>query len=439
MSDDKPIFSLAQYQQSEKSWSSLKKVYESFSSFIELAKDSGAADGLKSFAPWAKDITEAGGETFAIVKFVLNLIDKRKNHLDPLSLGHIALTTAYQWAADKAIREIQLPEATDKSAEAMKEAHEFFKSMEPGEDVDLSTFSLDFRLDHPFVKKSETYLQAALRVAGFSEESRLKITERTRDYFNDKLNLLLSQAETRDKFLPFQDYAELGAIERQAHVALIAHAEYQRWLFQKYPVLGKAPFALGDVFIEPGCGVLEWGKIKKDLENPKEMSREKIDPFLESYGGRYLLLDTVMDLIANPKFTDAIIIQGIAGTGKSSFTLKLCDELIANEFRPIRIRLRDLDLSGTVSESLPAAVKFKDEEGYRPFLPPPRPDDLFLGNKIFRETKLFRGAEICRYVLILDGWDEITLGQQKGLRFVLIRCWNRFVLNIFPIVIFPSG
>jgi hypothetical protein len=416
MSDDKPIFSLAQYQQSEKSWSSLKKIHGTLSDFLDLVKDSGAADGLKSFAPWAKDITEAGGETFAVVKFVLNLIEKRKSHLDPLSLGHIALTTAYQWAADKAIREIQLPEATDKSAEAMKEAHEFFKSMEPTEDVDLSTFSLEFRLDHPFIKKSETYLEAALRVAGFSDDSILKITERTRDYFNEKLDILLSQTETRDKFQPFRDYSKLGATERQAHVALIAHAEYQRWLFQKYPVLGKAPFALGDAFIEPECGVLEWGKIKKDLDAEQGINEEKFDPFLESYGGRHLLLDTVMDLIANPKFTDAIIIQGIAGTGKSSFTLKLCDELIANELRPIRIRLRDLDLSGPVSESLPAAVKFKDEEGYCPFLPPSRPDDLFLGNKIFKETKLFRGAEICRYVLILDGWDEITMGVTEGFK-----------------------
>jgi uncharacterized protein YjbI with pentapeptide repeats len=416
MSDDKPIFSLAQYQQSEKSWSSLKKIHGTLSDFLDLVKDSGAADGLKSFAPWAKDITEAGGETFAVVKFILSLIDKRKSHLDPLSLGHIALTTAYQWAADKAIREIQLPEATDKSAEAMKEAHEFFKSMEPTEDVDLSTFLLEFRLDHPLIKKSETYLEAALRVAGFSDDSILKIIERTRDYFNEKLDILLSQTETRDKFQPFRDYSKLGATERQAHVALIAHAEYQRWLFQKYPVLGKAPFALGDVFIEPECGVLEWGKIKKDLESQYWINKEKIDPFLESYGGRHLLLDTVMDLIANPKFTDAIIIQGIAGTGKSSFTLKLCDELIKNEFRPIRIRLRDVDLSGPVSESLPTAIKFKDEEGYCPFLPPSRPDDLFLGNRIFKETKSFRGTQICRYVLILDGWDEITMGVTEGFK-----------------------
>jgi hypothetical protein len=416
MSDDNAITSLAQAQQSEKFWNSIKKMYESFSSLIDLAKDSGVADGLKSFAPWAEYITEAGGEAFAVAKFVLVLIDKRKNQLDPLSLGHIALTTAYQWAADKAIREAQLPEANDTSAEAMREAHEFFKSMEPGEDVDLSTFSFDSRLEHPFIKKSETYLGAALRSCGFSDESVINISERTRDYFSEKLDLLLSQAETREKFLPFQEFSKLGASDRQAHMALLAHAAYQQWLFQKYPVLGKAPFALSDVFIEPECGKLEWGKIKKDLESVQSGNREKIDPFLESYGGRYPLLDTVMELIADPKFNDAIIIQGIAGAGKSSFTLKLCDELIENGFRPLRIRLRDLDLSGPVSESLPQALKFKDEEGYYPFTPPQRPDDLFLGNKIFKEKKLFRGTEVCHYVLILDGWDEITLGVTEGFK-----------------------
>jgi uncharacterized protein YjbI with pentapeptide repeats len=416
MSDDNVITSLAQYQQSEKFWNSIKKMYESFSSLIDLAKDSGVADGLKSFAPWAEYITEAGGEAFAVAKFVLVLIDKRKNQLDPLSLGHIALTTAYQWAADKSIREAQLPEANDTSAEAMREAHEFFKSMEPSEDVDLSTFSFDSRLDHPFIKKSETYLGAALRSCGFSDESVIQITEQTRDYFSEKLDLLLSQAETREKFLPFQEFSKLGASERQAHIALLAHAAYQQWLFRKYPVLGKAPFALSDIFINPECGVLEWGKYKRDLESAQSGNREKIDPFLESYGDRYPLLDTVMELIGDSKFNDAIIIQGIAGAGKSSFTLKLCDELIEEGFRPLRIRLRDLDLSGPVSESLPKALKFKDEEGYYRAVFPARPDDLFLGNKIFKDKKLFRGTEVCRYVLILDGWDEITLGVTEGFK-----------------------
>jgi uncharacterized protein YjbI with pentapeptide repeats len=416
MSDDKMHTSLEQYQQSEKTLSSLKKAYDFFSNVIDLAKDSGAAEGIKSFGPWAKYITEAGGETFAVVKFVLILINSREKHLDPLTLGHIALTTAFQWAADKAIREIELPKADNKSADAMKEAHEFFKSMEPTDDVDLSTFSFDFKLNHPFIKKAEIFLNAALHTLGFSDESITKIIERTRDYFDEKLALLLSHPKTKEKFTPFYEFSQLAGDERQAHVALIAHAEYQRWLFHKYPILGKAPFALEDIFVEPECGNLQWGKVKKDSEDLRRNSINNANPFLENYGGNHPLVNTVMDLIADSEFKDAIIIQGIAGAGKSSFTLKLCDELIENGFRPIRIRLRDLRLDIHISESLPEAVRLKDDEGFYPFEPPPRPKDLFLGGKIFREAKSFRGASICRYVLILDGWDEITLGVSEGFK-----------------------
>src|SRR5262249_29412411 len=261
MSDEKVISSIEKYQQSEKTISSLKKIYEFFSNVADLAKDSGAAAGIKSFAPWAKDIAEAGGETFDVAKFVLKLLEKRQKHLDPLTLGHIALTTAYQWAADKAIREVELPKADNKSDNSMKEAHEYFKSMEPQADIALSTFSFDSKLNHPFINKSEVYLSAALHSCGFSDESILQVKEKTRDFFGKKLDFLVTHKDTKEKFAPFLEFSQLGANERQAHVALIAHAEYQRWLFQKYPILGKAPFSLADIFVEPECGNLEWGTV----------------------------------------------------------------------------------------------------------------------------------------------------------------------------------
>jgi hypothetical protein len=43
-----------------------------------------------------------------------------------------------------------------------------------------------------------------------------------------------------------------------------------------------------------------------------------LDPFDEQNGGRADLLQTVTDYIGKPDFRDAIVVQGPAGSGKSS-------------------------------------------------------------------------------------------------------------------------
>ena len=123
-----------------------------------------------------------------------------------------------------------------------------------------------------------------------------------------------------------------------------------------------------------------------------------------------------MNLIGDPKLRDAIVIQGVAGSGKSSFTLKLCSELIREGLHPIRVRLRDINLSRPVVEALPRALFPSDRYAALDVQASPRPDDLFLGGSIFKEKTTFRGTDICPYVLILDGWDEISISATTGFK-----------------------
>lgn len=140
---------------------------------------------------------------------------------------------------------------------------------------------------------------------------------------------------------------QLGAREKAAFEALIEHAEYQRWLFEEKPVFGKEPFNLAQVYIDTECGKLTWEEIRDGgpqgpggTAGSKE--KERVDPFLEKFGGRHPLGETVLGFLGDPNFRDAIVVQGPAGAGKSAFTLWLCAELVRQGLRPIRVLLRDL-------------------------------------------------------------------------------------------------
>ncbi len=118
-----------------------------------------------------------------------------------------------------------------------------------------------------------------------------------------------------------------------------------------------------------------------------------------------------MRLIMDEAHQDAVVIQGVAGAGKSSFTLRLCSELEKHGFHPLRIRLRDVSLNANVTEALRKAILLHDDarplsEAYR------SEEDLFLGGSLFEEGI----GNICPWVLILDGWDEISLSAAKGFR-----------------------
>ncbi len=121
-----------------------------------------------------------------------------------------------------------------------------------------------------------------------------------------------------------------------------------------------------------------------------------------------------MGYITDRNFKEPIVIQGLAGAGKSSFTLRLCAELWAKGWRPLRIRLKRLRLSSSLIDALNEAVELADEDRLAD-LPVARPKDLLLGGEIFR-TPYGGDHSLCRYVLILDGWDELDLSDSRPFR-----------------------
>ncbi len=174
-----------------------------------------------------------------------------------------------------------------------------------------------------------------------------------------------------------------------------------------------------DVYVETECGALTWKQIRKPEEKAREGSRNPqaeggCDPFSENYGGRQDLLQTVMDRIKEENFREAIVVQGIAGAGKSSFTLRLCAELWQQGFHPIRIRFKRLQLGASLYEALNEAIELIDDDQVTK-LPIVRPKDMLLNGDVFKTP--WGGAQwLSRYVLILDGWDELDLTDNKSFR-----------------------
>lgn len=178
---------------------------------------------------------------------------------------------------------------------------------------------------------------------------------------------------------------------------LAAHHAWLRWSFYEAPVFQREPYALGDVYIEPECGFLQWQKIQE----------KNLDPFNEGLncGGRQQTLSSVLTLIGDPEFKDLIVIQAGPGAGKSAFTLHLANELIENKLQPILVRFRDLRFSqfSNAGELIDDAIRIgaTDEES-------PHPDGEIIKDLLSEDTQ-YLDANICKTVIILDGWDEVSL------------------------------
>ncbi len=178
---------------------------------------------------------------------------------------------------------------------------------------------------------------------------------------------------------------------------LAAHQGWLQYQFNDAPVFNREPYALSDVYIEPQCGVLKWQQIQDD----------KVDPFTDSdeCGGRQSLLDTVLGLMGDPTFSDFITIQAGPGAGKSAFTLRLANELVDKGLHPILIKFRDLRLNSfdRVDELLDDAIRIGASDEASPNI-----KTEIIGTFLDDSIK-FKQADISKAVIILDGWDEVSL------------------------------
>jgi hypothetical protein len=178
---------------------------------------------------------------------------------------------------------------------------------------------------------------------------------------------------------------------------LAAHRAWLGWLYTEAPALGREPFSLADVYIDTECGALPWEAIHKE---------SAIDPFSEEHGGRADMIETVLGYLGDPALREPVVVQGPAGSGKSAFTLRLANRLADEGLRPVLVRFRDLRLSSydDVDELLQDAIRVAPLGEH----PPPPAESVFAPEELRRTTR-FRGAEISRTVIILDGWDEVTV------------------------------
>ncbi len=282
------------------------------------------------------------------------------------------------------------------------------------DNLDFARFTFANALEHPFLTAADAMLTQYVEAIGYEPAEGRVLLSQVHLRFLGIFKTLLAHGDTRERFAPLTEAIRLGSGERQAAEALLEHADYQRWLFEEQPVFGKEPFALKHVYIDTECGELTWGVIRdgeRDEGDVEEGKQRRLDPFHENSAKRVPLLDTVLDKIGDPKFRDAIIVQGVAGAGKSSFTLRLCAELLRQGLRPIRVLLRDLRFDRPVEEALAQAIRL-GEEAYSPTMfGNSRPDELFAGGVIFKEQIRF-GTSLCVWASKTTHWKRPPIGRR---------------------------
>ncbi|HEX5081774.1 MAG TPA: hypothetical protein VFY40_07005 [Blastocatellia bacterium] len=384
-----------------------------------LNKSKDLAKSLAESAPWFKNAAKATVATAPIVNYARKLAGKWSRQPHPYELGAVACTLAYEDAAREAVE--QLCASVAGRQDAMKiddRAAKRIRGLPPAEEADLSFFSRDTALQHIFVRRADGILGELTRAAGLDEEQREEVFNLTRELFLRKLDLLLSDEKTAPKFEPFRKWMEMDSDRRAAFAALQIHARYQRDKYLSEPLFKCEPYALQHIYVDTECGRMTW----EEIRGPRDFRRKDSlptpgrlrDPFSENHGGRHNLLDTVMGFITDRKFRGPVVIQGAAGAGKSAFSLRLCAELWEKGFHPLRVPIKRLNLSSSLIDNLNEAIELMDEDSLAD-LPIARPKDLLLGGDIFK-TPYGGDHSLCRYVLILDGWDELDLSVSRPFR-----------------------
>ena len=379
-------------------------VAKAFESVKELAKDGDdLTKALEKVAPWVGIASKA----VPPAHFLFEVVKELTKEKDPKALAIIACTVAYQAAAHSAIAQIGLPDG--KSVEkAIADSIAVTKS-------DFSYFTLQTALSHPFIRNADQVLEFYAAIAGYTRPQIEQIVRIIHDRFSDELREVITQGESRDKFAVLLTWLGTDSKEAAARAALRRHVQYSKWLFEEAPVLDHEPYALKDIYVDTGCGVLT----RRQLMEKGPDGRSKRDPFHRDpdNGGTSPLLETVLNFIRDPKFNDVIVIQGSAGSGKSTLTKFLSARLASDGLHPIRIRLRDVEIGRELLTTLGEAIQLEDEiylTGANQRWP--RAGDLLKDSNIFQDEVSYDECRLCPYILILDGWDEISLDVTEGFK-----------------------
>jgi Pentapeptide repeats (8 copies) len=398
----------------EKVTGRLKSVAEFLKDAVDALKDASTLQKIADAVPWhLTAVTGALAEAAPPIKFIAALLDKAVQIRDPDQLAFLACTTAFQRASEKSIAEADAARKPPRGS--WVPAREI---PGPDEGMRFATFSILEPSQHDFFRQADALLGDALTALGLDGDAARRIRNDVRTRFPGELKALIHHPKTRERFLAFADALRFSNVEERTRAAWLDHFDYQRFLYEDKRVFGEEPFSLADVYVNTECGVLTFREIQEGIGgNQTGVSKApiRLDPFSETMGGREDMLTRVLEFIGDKTFHDAIVIQGPAGAGKSAFTLRLGMDLLRRGLRPIRIRFRDLPLQfPNIEDALPEAVRFWDPETTARDAPHARPEELFKYPDIFSESVEFEGAKICPWVLILDGWDEVSVAADKG-------------------------
>jgi uncharacterized protein YjbI with pentapeptide repeats len=415
----------------------IKTITDFLSDVIDSTKDNEA---IKDFAtiicdavPWGA-VLGAAAEAVTPVKFAVKLFEKLTEVTDPQSLGYLAATMAYERSVEQALTTADLCiEKRRLKSEILRD----LESMGTDADFDFALFNFKDALSHRFVVDADRRLEAFLKGLGCDDLSCRRLIARVHQLFVINIKIIVSDGKTAEKFKPFLKLAQIGPGENQFFQSLDDHIAYQLWRFQEAPVFASEHFSLADIYVPTECGLLNWGQIRDG-----EPQRGRIDAFAEEHGGRRDLLASVMDHIRNPDFKEAIVVQGVAGSGKSSFTYALFAQLVREEYRPIRVQIRDLRLDQDISEALPHSIAIGGP-GYGAEPRFGKPENVLGKSDAFSETFSKDGKQVSAFVLILDGWDEVSIAVSQGfgdrIANMLEQVRNQYLKRTVPIRVVLTG
>lgn len=320
------------------------------------------------------------------------LFNFNKEGQDVNQLGIIICKKAFLLAFEKSIQTLNGIEIKNKES--------FLNDFENiDEKFSFESFNYNNATSSPFYEYLNKVLIDTANAINLDNDSKRQLELGTKIRFIPFLKLTMAEHANSDIFKSFSEMLNLNNDEQNRIEKLFKHTEFLKQLYEKEPVLGKQPFSLSQVYLNTECGILDWD----------EIYNKNKDPFIENKNNRHNLLNTVMNYIENEKFNDFIVIQGVAGAGKSSFTLHLANDLIKKGLHPIRIRLKLLDFDRLGSD-IYSAISLSIE-------PSEICDKDLITNILFNEkVHIAPNFEICPYVLIFDGWDEITVGASEGFR-----------------------
>lgn len=381
----------------------IKGVREFFGDAIEATKGTGVMEALKAASPWLEAIVDSAGAALPPLKFLLTLAGKLTEIRNPEDLAALACSNAYIAAVQAAM--------VGESPVRARNLNEYLALAKPSErTVPFTDFQLETAVTHPFVLQSDSFFEAYAIAVGFDAPQVRRLLWNIHNTFVDTLRQIVSDKSAREKFLPFVQMMQLGQTARPTGAILKRHAEHQRHLFRDVPLLKTEPFALSDVYIEPHADVSTWGNIQEALRRRSESGEADPDA---SPRRTVVALDQVLELLSDSTFREAVVIEGAAGSGKSSFTLHLCDRLLDEGWRPIRVRLHHLGVSNSFREGLAEAIQKSGDPALHELTTGSAIGNVF---DVFAETMDVDGTKVCPWVMILDGWDEISISATEGFR-----------------------